>query len=565
MNSISLTSLNSLYQCNQYNIAENCSNQNQILCLNLTNNSESYPLFNENNSNYIIIQPTSQNQSTSISYSTGIQSDHVIQQDDINLGLNFDVDSIIESIPGLKDIDRVKNDSIQINTANIDDSNQYQSNNYIQMTNPTTECDQIVNFNTHDQSQLKLATIPLNLTDNVIRTEPKSTVDILNEILASKSNQNYPESSRNGISSVRISNRASPYNLVNRNDQHIESKLKTMKSKDDIINCNVCGQESSGYHYGSYTCEACKLFFRRTEKQIRKTGFTQCKTKNCLINFETRANCSECRYKKCIAVGMAMSRSRFGRHTEKLATNYTPNLTESLITQLNNTKYKWSSIQSQPDFFYLNQIILEFYNEIIKTLALNNNNHADISEEMLKLPVSYQQASIINSISIIQYNNYDQQILPNPIIILFAVLFDINIDMFSFLSNIQKEFSFQVQSMENRLIDNKNFNMIFKIGIFIKILRSLFVAQSSSTNPFDKQINDMLRSELSTLKFESINSNNQQSMNNLNSNPEDNSVLLDKKFSLVFSKLNLLVKKHLGRDEFRNVCYDRFRSNNIHK
>ena len=72
---------------------------------------------------------------------------------------------------------------------------------------------------------------------------------------------------------------------------------------DNKICCNVCGHKSSGYHYGSHTCEACKLFFRRTEKQIRKTGFNECKTKNCKINYENRANCSACRYKKCIAVG----------------------------------------------------------------------------------------------------------------------------------------------------------------------------------------------------------------------------------------------------------------------
>lgn len=67
--------------------------------------------------------------------------------------------------------------------------------------------------------------------------------------------------------------------------------------------CSVCGNESSGYHYGANTCEACKLFFRRTKKSIRKTGFAECPKKNCMVNSENRANCPQCRFKKCIAAG----------------------------------------------------------------------------------------------------------------------------------------------------------------------------------------------------------------------------------------------------------------------
>ena len=37
--------------------------------------------------------------------------------------------------------------------------------------------------------------------------------------------------------------------------------------------CSVCGNESSGYHYGSHTCEACKLFFRYV---IRQSALLNC-------------------------------------------------------------------------------------------------------------------------------------------------------------------------------------------------------------------------------------------------------------------------------------------------
>lgn len=73
--------------------------------------------------------------------------------------------------------------------------------------------------------------------------------------------------------------------------------------------CVVCGTAGKkfniGFHYGASTCEACKLFFRRmcNNSEQRKSSFAQCKTKNCHISPNSRANCPECRYKKCIAVG----------------------------------------------------------------------------------------------------------------------------------------------------------------------------------------------------------------------------------------------------------------------
>ena len=30
--------------------------------------------------------------------------------------------------------------------------------------------------------------------------------------------------------------------------------------------CLVCHEESSGYHFGAYTCESCKAFYRRVTK-----------------------------------------------------------------------------------------------------------------------------------------------------------------------------------------------------------------------------------------------------------------------------------------------------------
>ncbi|KAF1749403.1 hypothetical protein GCK72_025871 [Caenorhabditis remanei] len=64
--------------------------------------------------------------------------------------------------------------------------------------------------------------------------------------------------------------------------------------------CLICGDKSTGFHYGVLTCEACKGFFRRGHNNE-----FQCKYKTpCVITMENRNDCKACRLKKCREVGM---------------------------------------------------------------------------------------------------------------------------------------------------------------------------------------------------------------------------------------------------------------------
>ncbi|XP_017347076.2 retinoic acid receptor RXR-gamma-A isoform X1 [Ictalurus punctatus] len=66
--------------------------------------------------------------------------------------------------------------------------------------------------------------------------------------------------------------------------------------------CSICGDRSSGKHYGVYSCEGCKGFFKRT---IRKDLTYTCRDcKECLIDKRQRNRCQYCRYQKCLAMGM---------------------------------------------------------------------------------------------------------------------------------------------------------------------------------------------------------------------------------------------------------------------
>lgn len=67
--------------------------------------------------------------------------------------------------------------------------------------------------------------------------------------------------------------------------------------------CVVCGDKSSGYHYGVSSCEGCKGFFRRSVQKSMQ--YTCQKDKQCVVNRVTRNRCQYCRFQKCFTVGMS--------------------------------------------------------------------------------------------------------------------------------------------------------------------------------------------------------------------------------------------------------------------
>lgn len=66
--------------------------------------------------------------------------------------------------------------------------------------------------------------------------------------------------------------------------------------------CSICGDKASGKHYGVYSCEGCKGFFKRT---VRKDLTYACREdKQCVIDKRQRNRCQYCRYQKCVTCGM---------------------------------------------------------------------------------------------------------------------------------------------------------------------------------------------------------------------------------------------------------------------
>ncbi|XP_030219529.1 nuclear receptor subfamily 2 group F member 6 isoform X2 [Gadus morhua] len=69
-----------------------------------------------------------------------------------------------------------------------------------------------------------------------------------------------------------------------------------------VVDCVVCGDKSSGKHYGVFTCEGCKSFFKRSIR--RNLNYTCRSNRECQIDQHHRNQCQYCRLKKCFRVGM---------------------------------------------------------------------------------------------------------------------------------------------------------------------------------------------------------------------------------------------------------------------
>jgi hypothetical protein len=92
---------------------------------------------------------------------------------------------------------------------------------------------------------------------------------------------------------------------------------ETPVSPEEKRRCAVCSDIASGYHYGVWSCEGCKAFFKRS---IQGTNEYICPATNtCTIDKHRRKSCQACRLRRCYEVGMTKGTTRRERKYRKKA------------------------------------------------------------------------------------------------------------------------------------------------------------------------------------------------------------------------------------------------------
>ncbi|KAM7151360.1 photoreceptor-specific nuclear receptor [Macrochelys suwanniensis] len=98
------------------------------------------------------------------------------------------------------------------------------------------------------------------------------------------------------------------------------------KALSPVLTCRVCGDTSSGKHYGIYACNGCSGFFKRS---VRRKLIYRCQagTGMCPVDKAHRNQCQACRLKKCLQAGMnkdAVQNERQPRSTAQVRLDSIP-------------------------------------------------------------------------------------------------------------------------------------------------------------------------------------------------------------------------------------------------
>ncbi|XP_041665770.1 nuclear receptor subfamily 1 group D member 2b [Cheilinus undulatus] len=104
-----------------------------------------------------------------------------------------------------------------------------------------------------------------------------------------------------------------------------------------VLLCKVCGDVASGFHYGVHACEGCKGFFRRSIQQ--NIQYKKClKNESCPIMRINRNRCQQCRFKKCLMVGMSRDSVRFGRIPKREKQRMLLEMQSAMNNMMNNNQ-----------------------------------------------------------------------------------------------------------------------------------------------------------------------------------------------------------------------------------
>ncbi|XP_052269815.1 nuclear receptor subfamily 1 group D member 2-like isoform X2 [Dreissena polymorpha] len=205
----------------------------------------------------------------------------------------------------------------------------------------------------------------------------ESVTTKLKSVLLSRQRM-HTSSSASSLSSAESATRLSASRYTDNHMHQYDTNSRSLRFPP----CSVCGGNASGLHYGVNSCEPCKGFFTRYLRRKEDDYYTCSKDDNCVITNKLRGNCSACRLKKCLALGMSRKNSRLGRYSLSRRME-----TIMQVHKLENNAERVSEMQ--PDLVF--QTAAPMPAEAHQTL-LNNSSDDPIQEKGTPLNVTNVQS-----------------------------------------------------------------------------------------------------------------------------------------------------------------------------
>ena len=142
----------------------------------------------------------------------------------------------------------------------------------------------------------------LNGSTPTARGQPPTVPRDLNVTSTPQQQPTAPNQSVTSVGGVQNASQSESVTSTPNNNNNNNNNNNSADSKTQHIECVVCGDKSSGKHYGQFTCEGCKSFFKRSVR--RNLTYTCRGNRSCPIDQHHRNQCQYCRFKKCLKSGM---------------------------------------------------------------------------------------------------------------------------------------------------------------------------------------------------------------------------------------------------------------------